>query len=53
MRGVRTAPPAVLLELDPVAIVVTVLLRDVVAPLALRTLERDVDAPITGHASPR
>jgi hypothetical protein len=45
-------PPAVLLELDPVTVVVAVLGRYVVAPLALGAFERHVDAPITGHRSP-
>jgi hypothetical protein len=43
------APPTVLLELDPVAVVVPVLLGDVVATLAVRAFERHVDAPVTGH----
>jgi hypothetical protein len=47
---VPPAPAAVLLELDAVSVVVTVLLRDVVAALALATFERYVDAPITGHS---
>ena len=46
------APPAVLLELYALTIVVTVLLSDVVAPLALRALERHVNASITGHGHP-
>lgn len=43
------APTAVLLHLHPVAGVVPVLLGDVVAPLALATLKRHVDASITRH----
>jgi hypothetical protein len=46
---VRAAPPAVLLEFDSVSVVVPVLLRYVVAPLALRALERDVDTTVAGH----
>src|ERR687896_48169 len=46
-----SAPAAVLLQLDPVAVVMPVFGSDVVAVLAFTTLERHVDAPVTGHRS--
>ena len=46
---VAGAPAAVLLELDPVPIVVPVLLRDVVATLALAALERHADPLVAGQ----
>ena len=45
-------PPAVLVELDPIPVVVAIFRRYVVSPLAFGALERHVDAPITGHGSP-
>jgi hypothetical protein len=45
-------PAAVLVELDPLPIVVTIFRRYVVSPLAFGALERHMDAPITGHSSP-
>src|SRR5262245_30341505 len=44
MQGVLPAPPAVLVELDPIAIVHTVLDRVVVPPPAVRAGERDLGA---------
>jgi hypothetical protein len=41
MNGVAAAPRAVLLELDAVRIVLLVLVRVIVAPLALLASERD------------
>ena len=46
------APTAELLHLHTITVVVTVLLRDVVAALALTTLERHVHTSITSHFSP-
>jgi len=49
VRGVAAAPAAVLLELDPIPVVVPVLLGYVVAPFALAAFERDMDTAVAGH----
>jgi hypothetical protein len=49
MVGVAPAPATVLAQLYPVPVVVPVLLGDVVAPLALGTLKRHVDATVASH----
>src|SRR4051794_9107229 len=49
MRGVRLAPAAVLLELDPVGRVPLRFVRLIVPPLALRAGERDCDSDSSGH----
>src|SRR5207247_6487721 len=44
VKCMRAVPPAVLLHLDALAVVLLVLHRDVVAPLALLAGQRDLDA---------
>ena len=51
VRGVLAAPPAVLLELDPIRGVPLRLLGLVVTPLALGACERDRDSDSGGHCS--
>src|SRR5680860_1338466 len=48
--GVAPLEPAVLAHLDPLTIIVLVLDRDVVAPLALGALEGDLHPLVTRHA---
>jgi hypothetical protein len=52
VRGVGATPAAVLLELDPVSIVVTVFLRYVVTPFALTALKRYMHTFVASQLTP-
>src|SRR5262249_59008677 len=51
VRRVRSAPAAVLAQLDPLGIVALGLVALIVAPLALRARERDCNSYVGDHSS--